>query len=197
MAAKSEFVILMLGDFGVGKKTLVDKYVELACGGEVEEDADMNSKFVSVSVNGKNISLQIMLPKGMDRNHSVTTSYYRNANGIVIVFDVTNTQSLASVKDWMADVKKLASKNVKCIVVGNKCDLKEQRTVTEERAKKVAGSELLTCEEVSAETGDNVVKVFRHLLLAIMNEPPDDSSDDDGTVDINGKGEKAKGGCPC
>jgi Ras-related protein Rab-1A len=80
---------------------------------------------------------------GQERFHTITTSYYRGANAIVIVYDITDKDSFDHVKKWMIEIDKFAKENVLKFLVGNKFDLKDKRKVTFEEGQNL-GIAILT-----------------------------------------------------
>ena len=133
-------------------------------------------KLKSIEVDGKIIKLQIVSkypfpnPKiifkiqwdtaGQERFRTITTSYYKGAQGIVIVYDISDINSFEHVKSWMNDIDKFAKEGVFKILVGNKSDLIEQRQVSKERGKQLADSYGIPFIETSAKNNENIEKLF-------------------------------------
>ena len=67
---------------------------------------------------------------GQERFWTLTSSYYRGAHGIIIVYDVTNRDSFDNVRQWMTEIERFATENVNKLLIGNKCDLEEKREVS-------------------------------------------------------------------
>jgi small GTP-binding protein len=106
-------------------------------------------------------TLQIWDTAGQERYRALTPMYYRNAQVIVMVFDLTSTQSFASLEDWNLDLEGKADNDVQLFVVGNKADLVGERAVEEGIARafaqKIGAIEYL---ETSAKSGQGVVGLF-------------------------------------
>ena len=92
-------------------------------------------KLKNIEVDNKKVKLQIWDTAGQERFRTITTSYYKGAQAIVVVFDITDKDSFEHVKNWMADVDKFAKEGVLRILVGNKCDLEHKRQVSNENGK--------------------------------------------------------------
>ena len=86
---------------------------------------------------GKKVKLQVWDTAGEERFRTITTSYYKGAQAIIVVFDITDRDSFEHVKNWMADVDKFAKEGVLRILCGNKCDLEHQRKISKEEGKEL------------------------------------------------------------
>ncbi|XP_054790128.1 ras-related protein RABC2a-like isoform X2 [Prosopis cineraria] len=146
------FKILLIGDSGVGK-------------------ADEFTK--QLTVGGKTLTLTICDTAGQERFRTLTSSYYRGAQGIILVYDVTRRYTFTNLSEiWSKDVE-LYSTNQDCVkmLVGNKVDRDSERVVSREEGSALAeelGSLFLEC---SAKTRENVEKCFEELALKIMEVP--------------------------
>lgn len=92
-------------------------------------------KIRTVELDGKTVKLQIWDTAGQERFRTITSSYYRGAHGIIVVYDVTDKESFENVKSWMAEIERYASDGVSKLLVGNKSDMTEQRAVSFHAAK--------------------------------------------------------------
>ena len=117
-------------------------------------------KLKNINTNDKSIKLQIWDTAGQERFRSITTSYYKGAQTIVIVFDVTDQDSFDHLKNWMADVEKFAKDGVAKVLVGNKADLESKRVVTSDQAKEFAKKYGMEYYETSAKNSHNVDDMF-------------------------------------
>ena len=72
---------------------------------------------------------------GQERFRTITSSYYRGAHGIAVVYDVTDANSFQNVKQWLQEIERYASENVNKLLIGNKCDLNDKRAVNYDQAK--------------------------------------------------------------
>ena len=121
--------------------------------------------------NNKNIKLQIWDTAGQDRFRALTKNYYKGANGIILIYDISTTQTFENVKVWINQIKEEANANVIIYLVGNKIDLpKDKRTVSEEEGQKLADEYKFLFKEASAKEGTNVNEIFQELVEKIDAE---------------------------
>ena len=117
-------------------------------------------KLKNIEIDNNKVKLQIWDTAGQERFRTITTSYYKGAHAILIVFDITEKDSFEHVKNWMADIDKFAKQGVLRILVGNKCDLEHQRAVTKEWANELAGKYGIKYVETSAKETVNIEQLF-------------------------------------
>jgi small GTP-binding protein len=121
------FKICIVGDFGVGKTTLLNQYLEKRFTPNVASTIGSNFyvKYIKIS-NVKNvITLQIWDLAGQAHFKWVRQEFYKGAKGIVYVFDLTNKKTFESLKNWKKEIEKSISKGFSNVLVGNKLDLIE------------------------------------------------------------------------
>jgi len=117
----------------------------------------------------KIIKLQIWDTAGQERFRTITSAYYRGADGIIIVYDVTDSQSFANIKMWLGEIDKYTTSNTQKMIVGNKCDLQHKRQVTHETAKSYADSLNIPLIETSAKLGNQSIhEIFTEMSRNIM-----------------------------
>jgi Ras-related protein Rab-1A len=106
------------------------------------------------------VKLQIWDTAGQERFRTLTSSYYRGAHGIIIVYDVTDRDSFENVRQWMVEIDRFANPGVCKILVGNKCDMEEIRKVTQEEGAELARHFEIPFLETSAKSSINVEQSF-------------------------------------
>ena len=105
------------------------------------------------NIDGHTIKAQIWDTAGQERYKAITSAYYKGAKGAFVVYDITRKGSFESVEKWVNDLKAAADKSLTIILVGNKCDLEDQRQVTKEQGEEKANHLELAFMETSAFSG--------------------------------------------
>jgi Ras-related protein Rab-1A len=126
-------------------------------------------KIRTVELDGKVIKLQIWDTAGQERFRTITSSYYRGAHGIIVVFDVTDQESFNNVKQWLNEIDRYANESVNKLLVGNKSDLTEKRVVEYNTAKAFADEIGIPYIETSAKNANNVEQAFMTMAAEIKN----------------------------
>jgi len=106
------------------------------------------------------VKLQIWDTAGQERFRTITSAYYRGADGIIMVYDVTSPESFDHVEEWLSEVDRYANENTAKLLVGNKADLIEEKQVSEETAQRFADKLGIPFLETSAKTATNVDAAF-------------------------------------
>jgi len=127
-------------------------------------------KLKNIEVKGKKVKLQVWDTAGEERFRTITTSYYKGAQAIIVVFDITDRDSFEHVKNWMADVDKFAKEGVLRILCGNKCDLEHQRKISKEEGKELASKYGIQYIETSAKDTTNIEELFFNTTETFLNK---------------------------
>ena len=116
----------------------------------------------------KIVKVQVWDTAGQERYRSITNAYYRGAEGILIVFDLTNKESFKNIQNWINEVKVFTGEDVIFICLGNKSDLKKEisKSTIDEFKKKTK----LEIINVSAKTGDGVEDAFKHIIELLIKK---------------------------
>ena len=133
------FKLVMIGDSGVGKSNLLNRYTKNEF--SLETKATIGVEFATKSIttkDGRAVKAQIWDTAGQERYRAITSAYYRGAVGALLVYDVTNYQSFKALEHWLKEIRDHAEKNIVILMVGNKTDLKHKRDVKKEEAAEYA-----------------------------------------------------------
>lgn len=132
------FKLLLIGDSGVGKTSVLFRYADDTFNSTFISTIGIDFKTRTIELDGKNIKLQIWDQAGQNRFRTVTSTYYRGAMGILLVYDITFEQSFTNLKNkWIQSIQRYASADVEIIVLGNKCDMEDKRRVHFEQGRQV------------------------------------------------------------
>jgi len=115
--------IVMIGDSGVGKSCLLKRFATNEFNDSYISTIGVDFEIQTLYIDNKTVKLQIWDTAGQERFHNITTSYYRGAHCIMLVYDVTNPDSFRNLNRWMGQIKNYASKGTQLLIVGNKADL--------------------------------------------------------------------------
>jgi Ras-related protein Rab-1A len=149
-------------------------------------------KIKTIEIDQKIFKLQIWDTAGQEKFRTITSSYYRGAHGIIIVFDVTNRDSFTNVGNWVNEITKYASDNVNKLLVGNKTDMTDKRQVSYEEARELAESLGIEYVETSAKNATGVEESFTKMTRSIKGKIVTSSSNT--AVAPNVHGQKLAGG---
>ena len=165
MSEDCVYKVLLLGDSTVGKTCFLMKYTDKSFQEVHMSTIGLDYRLKTMTLkNGKNIKLQIWDTAGQDRFRAITKNYYKGANGIILIYDVTSIQTYENVKNWITQIREEASKNVVIYIAGNKIDMEEERKVSKDEGKKLADELGFPFVETSAKTGINVNETFEDLV---------------------------------
>merc|ERR1712010_195769 len=129
------FKLLLIGDSGVGKSCLLLRFADDTYAESYISTIGVDFKIRTINLEGKTIKLQIWDTAGQERFRTITSSYYRGAHGIIVVYDITDAESFTNVKQWLNEIDRYANENVNKLLVGNKSDLTAKLAVDYETAK--------------------------------------------------------------
>ena len=129
---------------------------------------DFKSK--QIELDDKLIKLQIWDTAGHEKFRTITTSYYKSAHAIIILYDITEQASFDHIKTWMVEIDKFAKQGVLKIMVGNKKDLEDKRQVTKESAELLAQKYGIKCLEVSAKDNINIDELFLEVVKSLLGK---------------------------
>ena len=165
--------ILLCGDSSVGKTSLLLRYTEEYFPEMHISTIGVEYKIKILNINGRKVILRIWDTSGQERYRSITQNFYRNANGILFVFDLTSKETFDNIRNWLTDSQDYETKVTK-ILVGNKIDLTEGRKVEKDTVLKYAEKKEMKYYETSAKDGTNVDKAFRELAELILENKTDE-----------------------
>ncbi|KAM4059256.1 Ras family protein [Hirsutella rhossiliensis] len=154
------FKLLLIGDSGVGKSCLLLRFADDTYTESYISTIGVDFKIRTIELDGKTVKLQIWDTAGQERFRTITSSYYRGAHGICVVYDVTDMDSFNNVKQWLQEIDRYATEGVNKLLVGNKSDMSDKKVVEYTVAKEFADSLGIPFLETSAKNASNVEQAF-------------------------------------
>jgi small GTP-binding protein len=161
--------IVVIGDPRVGKTSLINRYLK-KYDFDPEESTTIGAMFdtLEISREGALFELQVWDTAGQEQYRSLVSTYFRNAHGAAVVFDVTAQRSFEGLSAWVEEFRSVAGRDRRAIVVGNKTDRAGDRTVQWDAAADFATDRGCQYLETSALTGEGVDAAFKALIDEII-----------------------------
>ena len=178
------YKIVIIGDTCVGKSNILSRYLnnEFTSNTKSTVGVELGIKFLKI----KNTSTKIQIwdTAGQERYQAITSSYFRGSDGCFIVYDITNETSFNNIEKWFDKIHEENDKEIPVIIVGNKCDLENERKIPTEKAKEKAQNLKCAFYETSALKAINIEQIFEELVNTIYDKTGGNKSDDDIHIEI-------------
>ncbi len=181
--------ILTIGDSSVGKTCLLHRYTSHTFSSSSIPTVGIDFKIMNITIDGKRIKMQCWDTAGQERYRNITANYYRNAQGIMLVYDITNRRSFEAIDNWVEQIQVHAGDSLNKILVGNKCDQREERKVLLQDGQKLATKYDIPFFETSAKHGTNVDEAFYSIAKGVCDRVMENNESKAKTVRL----EAAKG----
>ena len=165
------FKILLIGDAGVGKTNIVERYINKKFEENSVSTIGVDLRDKTFDFDGDRVKVQIWDTAGDPKYRTLQDSYYKGAQGFMLVYDISNKKSFENLDKWYKAIKvdNKNSNNIKVILVGNKSDLEEKREITEEEGKNKAESFGFSFLETSSLNGNKIDEAFFLLVKEVYN----------------------------
>ena len=176
MTYDEKIQIIMIGESGVGKTSLIRRYTNNIFNSNHLETIGIEFYNREERINNKIIQIKFWDTAGQEIFHSLTKNFYRKADGIIIVYDITNKESFERVQDWIKSVYDNTEtyKEIQMIIVGNKIDLEEKREVRKEDGLKIGKYYEIDFFEASAKNAEGVNNFMIKIIGDILNNKVND-----------------------
>ena len=171
MTYDEKIQIIMVGESGVGKTSLIKRYTNNIFNSNNLETLGIEFFNKEEKINDQIIQIKLWDTAGQEIFHSLTKNFYRKADGIIIVYDITNKNSFDRVQDWIKSVYENSDsyKEVQMIIVGNKIDLEEEREVSKDEGEKIGKYFEIDFYEASAKNSEGVRNFMVKIIKDILN----------------------------
>lgn len=173
--ARYDFKILLVGDGGVGKTSLLIRYIDNMFSFDYMNTIGVQFMKKIIHINDITINLVIWDISGQSKFTDYRHIFFKQSKAVILVYDITNADSFKNLnKYWLNDVREFSGLKTQIIIVGNKIDLNESRKVKKREGKKFSKINDAMFLETSAKTGENVNILFEKIAIKIlekMNKP--------------------------
>ena len=168
--AKFDLKVILVGDISVGKTSVLGRFIDNKFSTEYKCTVGSDTKVKYVQIDQNNFAkISIWDTAGEEKFRAVTKNYFKDAQGALIVFDLTNKETFIKLSEWIEFVNESSPADVVITLVGNKSDLDKQRKVSFEEG--VEYSKILECDytEVSAKNGNNISLIFEKMINKMIS----------------------------
>ena len=184
-----EFKIILLGPISVGKTAILTRYIDNEFDNNTKSTIKIDFKAKIININNMvQAKLNIWDTCGDEKFRAITRQYYNDAQGILLVYDITNRDTFDHIIDWVKEVRNNASKDAILFLVGNKTDLSNKRQISYQEGKNKAEELGMHFREVSAKNGDNILVLFVDIsesMVEYIKEHPDAIEEKDNSLNLN------------
>ena len=163
------FKIVLVGDSSVGKTNLFLRYIKNEFDPQTKATIGVEFGTKIIKINNYNIKIQIWDTAGQERYKSITSAYYKGAQGAFLVYDITNKSSFLNIDKWIRDLKNNGDEKIVLFLIGNKNDLNDDRVIDTNEEKNKAKENKMFFLETSAKNNDNVNNAFDEIINNIFD----------------------------
>lgn len=159
--------IVLLGDPGVGKTNLLNRFIKNNFIENPKTIIGTDISNLDFIIKNKTIKVHFWDTSNQEKYNSISKNYYKNANGAILIYDITNKESFFNIKKWLENFREFNNENIKIILFGNKIDL-ENREVDFEEGQDFAKLENIVFEEISIK--ENFGKIVNKTVDLFLEE---------------------------
>ena len=158
------FKIVIIGDTYVGKTNILSRYISNEFDPNSNSTIGVELTTKTYNFDNNDVKVQIWDTAGQEKYRSITSSYYKGAQGCLLVYDITKKKSFDNIDKWYSELKSNSDEKIYTMLLGNKSDLEENREVSIDEAEKKAKNFNIAFMETSAYNGNNINKAFNELI---------------------------------
>jgi len=172
LAVDYKISLIMIGDSSVGKTCFLLKFADENSNISHIPTIGIDFKIKTIQIDGKNVKLQIWDTAGQERYRTITQTYFRDVQGVIVAYDCTSEESFNNVRNWVRQVEAHTNgrENVEAVLIGNKSDLVDRKVIETEQGQALAKEFGMDFFETSARTGMNVQETFISITKKIKDK---------------------------
>jgi Ras-related protein Rab-6A len=152
--------LIVVGNQGTGKSCILNRFINNSFDENYQATIGLDFHSKNVTIHNQDIRLILYDTAGQEKFRSLIPMYIREAQIIILIYDITNKDSFDSIPNWMEEISEVKNNDIIYVLVGNKIDLEKQRAVSFEEGKKFADENKFLFQEVSAKSGANIGNLF-------------------------------------
>ena len=163
--------IIALGNCSAGKTCFIYKYVhnEFRCDFKNTLGVNFMSKSIQLP-SGQNITIRFEDTAGQERYRSLASNFIKNADGILLMYDITDMETFKAISRWIKSIKEIKGNDCPIILIGNKCDLEEERKVSKKEGEKKAEENGFLFLETSCINNINIEETVNTIVKKIIEK---------------------------
>uniref|UniRef100_A0A8C7MXE5 RAS and EF-hand domain containing n=1 Tax=Oncorhynchus kisutch TaxID=8019 RepID=A0A8C7MXE5_ONCKI len=187
MTSEKAYRVVLAGDAAVGKSSFLLRLCKNEFRGNTSATLGVDFQMKTLVVDGEPTLLQLWDTAGQERFRSIAKSYFRRADGVLLLYDVTCEKSFLNVREWVDMIEDVSQDDIPIMLVGNKCDLREQALqdsvtcVPTSFGEKLAMTYNALFCETSAKDGSNVIEAVLHLAREMTKQVHGDENQESVT----------------
>jgi len=170
--AERQFKVVLLGEGSVGKTSLVVRYCQNQFNEKHNVTVQASFQTKRLNIDGQRVNLAIWDTAGQERFHALGPIYYRDSNGALLVYDITDNDSFVRVQNWVKELRKMLGSDIVLAIAGNKVDLERNRVVPIEKAESYAESVGAKHYSTSAKLNKGVAELFLDMTKRMLEANP-------------------------
>lgn len=163
------YKIVIVGDSGVGKTSLLTRYFDDQFNHNFISTIGVDFKFCHKEVGDSTIKLQCWDTAGNERFRSIVRSYYRGASAVLLCFDITNHDSFSRLSYWKNELDRYLSENAIIVLIGTKCDMNDMRRVSFEEISKYSADQNYPYFETSSKNNIGIDATFNYIMERLLH----------------------------
>ena len=160
--------IVIVGDSGTGKTNLLSRFTRNVFEEDTRNTIGVDFFPMDLKINNKTVKAQFWDTAGQEKYRAIASAYYKNAQGAIIVYDISRKETFENIENWLNELKQHGDPNIDMMILGNKTDLVEQRQVLTEEGRKLAENTKAFFMEVSGKTNEQ--QCVNTAFLAIIED---------------------------